>query len=47
LNGCSVRFLYLITFLMSFSGSRFLFRSSPFDTVGQHYTRNALIIDSA
>jgi hypothetical protein len=46
LNGYSVRLLYLITFLMSLSGSRFVFRSSPFDTVG-HYTRNALIIDAA
>jgi hypothetical protein len=46
LNRYSVRLLYLITFLMSLSGSRFLFRRSPFDTVG-HYTRNALIIDAA
>jgi hypothetical protein len=31
---------------MSLSGSRFLFRNSPFDTGGHHYTRNALIIDA-
>lgn len=47
LNRYSVRLLYLIGFLMSLSGSRFLFRSSPFDTVGHHYTRNALIMDAA
>jgi len=42
----SVRLIYLQMFLMSLCASRFLFRRSPFDTVGHHYTRNALIIDA-